>query len=89
MKAPHQPIERRFSELLATSRIYHREWVDRSAAALAELEQLRRRAQRLHRRAQQAEAQALREGRRADRMAAQLRLMLRPKLLTTADHGSL
>jgi len=69
-------LEDRVAEMLTTPRLYHKCWLDAAAVTVAEVGLLRRSFQRLHRRAQQAEAQALREGRRADRMAGQLRRLL-------------
>lgn len=70
-------IEQRLSEILAEGgQPYDRVWLDKAATVLADVEALRRRAQRLHRRAQLAERDVIREGKRADIMAGKLRRLL-------------
>lgn len=72
-----KPIEERLVKLLADGgQPYDRAWVDRAAFLVADVEALRRRCAMLHRRAQRAESDSLREGKRADRVAKSLRRAL-------------
>lgn len=65
-------LETRLERLLTEPRPYSREWLDEAAALVVEVAETRRRALRFHRRSQAAEAEALREGRRADALRRRL-----------------
>jgi hypothetical protein len=61
---------------LARSRRHDPQWIERTSAAIGDVTLLRRSFQRMHRRCQRAEADALREGQRADQLAGLLRQAL-------------
>jgi hypothetical protein len=69
-------IEERLLDVLKGSAIYDRPWLAAASAITAEVRSLRLSIQRLHRRAQRAEKQALIEGRRADELARRVRALL-------------
>lgn len=71
-----KPLEHRLEGLLTEPRVYDGKWLDKAAAMVVEVAETRQRALRMHRRCQAAEAESMREGRRADRMARQLRARL-------------
>jgi hypothetical protein len=82
MSVPKQSIEHRFTALLVDGcPIYDKAWLDRAAALAVDLAEFRIAAVRMHRRAQQAERLAFREGQRADRLAGKVR-----RLLTRGAH---
>jgi hypothetical protein len=68
-------IEEKLASIIADRRTT-RAWLDAASSAIGEVAVLRKSFQRMHRRAQRAEAQALREGKRADALSGKLQRAL-------------